>query len=142
MRQRSLRSGFTLIEILIVVVILGILAAVVIPQYTDASLEAQNTNLVSQLQSIRSQMGVYNVSARMKGWPMYDATRVAPGDDTFWDDLIAHNYLQQAPRNPRQLAATAADVGAAPGAAFGWVWDGDDLTATDGAGGAFNEMLP
>jgi prepilin-type N-terminal cleavage/methylation domain-containing protein len=39
-RHRSLsrqRHGFTLIEILIVVVILGILAAIVIPQFTDAA---------------------------------------------------------------------------------------------------------
>jgi len=35
------KSGFTLVEILIVVVILGILAAVVIPQFTEASTEAR-----------------------------------------------------------------------------------------------------
>ena len=32
----SNRRGFTLIEILIVVVILGILAAIIVPQFTDA----------------------------------------------------------------------------------------------------------
>ncbi len=36
------KSGFTLVEILIVVVILGILAAIVIPQFTEASTEAKN----------------------------------------------------------------------------------------------------
>ncbi|HIA72119.1 MAG TPA: prepilin-type N-terminal cleavage/methylation domain-containing protein, partial [Phycisphaerales bacterium] len=35
--QNIIRRGFTLIEILIVVVILGILAAVVVPQFTNAA---------------------------------------------------------------------------------------------------------
>ena len=40
MRNR-VSKAFTLVEILIVVVILGILAAIVIPQFTNASQEAQ-----------------------------------------------------------------------------------------------------
>ena len=44
--------GFTLVEILIVVVILGILAAIVIPQFTEASTEAKLSSLCSDLQTI------------------------------------------------------------------------------------------
>jgi len=53
------RNGFTLVEILIVVVILGILAAIVIPQFSDASEEAKMSALVSNLQTIRSQIQLY-----------------------------------------------------------------------------------
>ena len=35
--RKQSRKGFTLVEILIVVIILGILAAIVIPQFTNAS---------------------------------------------------------------------------------------------------------
>ena len=38
-------KGFTLVEILIVVVILGILAAIVVPQFTNATQDAQGGNL-------------------------------------------------------------------------------------------------
>ena len=55
------RSGFTLIEILIVVVILGILAAIVIPQFTNASQDAQVSAVKSQLQTIRSQVELYRI---------------------------------------------------------------------------------
>jgi len=53
------KSGFTLVEILIVVVILGILAAIVIPQFTQASSEAKTNSLCSDLQTLRSQIELY-----------------------------------------------------------------------------------
>src|SRR3989441_7377868 len=59
--QRSARGGFTLVEILIVVIILGILAAIVIPQFTNASTNARVSATVSQLQSLRSQIQLYKL---------------------------------------------------------------------------------
>ncbi|MHC4264437.1 MAG: type IV pilin protein [Planctomycetota bacterium] len=53
------KKGFTLVEILIVVVILGILAAIVIPQFTDASEQAKIASLRSDLQMFRSQIELY-----------------------------------------------------------------------------------
>ncbi len=61
MITRSVRKAFTLVEILIVVVILGILAAIVIPQFTKASEDAQVGNVETQLQTIRSQIELYRV---------------------------------------------------------------------------------
>lgn len=55
------KKGFTLVEILIVVVILGILAAVVIPQFTEASTEAKTSSLCTDLQTMRSQIELYKV---------------------------------------------------------------------------------
>ena len=55
------KRGFTLVEILIVVVILGILAAIVIPQFTQASSEAKLNSLCSDLQTLRSQIELYKV---------------------------------------------------------------------------------
>jgi general secretion pathway protein G len=116
------QKGFTLIEILIVVVILGILAAIVIPQFTDASQEAAASNLRSQLQTIRSQIELYNVQNPAT---MYDATVAAPGDATFWDNLIQGNYLQAAPLNPLTPNPGVNDpsaVAAAVGVGGAWVW--------------------
>ena len=55
-RSRSTRTGasrgFTLIEILIVVVILGILAAIIIPQFASAQSSARATAMRSQLGTV------------------------------------------------------------------------------------------
>src|SRR6185295_19535746 len=58
---RSKKSGFTLVEILIVVIILGILAAIVIPQFTNASQDARKNSTTSLLQTIRSQIELYKL---------------------------------------------------------------------------------
>ena len=54
-------KAFTLVEILIVVIILGILAAIVIPQFTQASNDARISALQSDLQTCRSQLELYKV---------------------------------------------------------------------------------
>ena len=54
--------GFTLIEILIVVVILGLLSSIVIPQFTNATGDAERTTARSQLNILRGQLGMYWVT--------------------------------------------------------------------------------
>src|SRR5882724_3048106 len=58
---RNRKSGFTLVEILIVVIILGILAAIVIPQFTNASTSARVSSLQSQLQTLRRQIQLFKL---------------------------------------------------------------------------------
>ena len=55
------RKGFTLVEILIVVVILGVLAAIVIPSFSQASGDSNLTNLKANLQTVRTQIQLYKV---------------------------------------------------------------------------------
>lgn len=57
--NRSRRAGFTLVEVLIVVVILGILAATVLPQFSQASKDAKESSLVQNLQMIRHQVSLF-----------------------------------------------------------------------------------
>src|SRR5260221_2459627 len=59
MSAKHNRRGFTLVEILIVVVILGILAAMVIPKFANASGEAKRNSLSSSLQALRGQIELY-----------------------------------------------------------------------------------
>ncbi len=129
------RSGFTLVEILIVVVILGILAAIVVPQFTEASGEAKEARLLQDLQSARSQIELYKLqhngdvptsgpaglsfTAAMTGYTdQFGAVAVVGVDGTYGP------YLQKIPSNPFVDAANAQTVvedGSAPGGGeTGW----------------------
>ena len=54
-------SGFTLVEILIVVVIMAVLAATIIPQFTSSATDAKNSTLEFNLQTMRSQIELYKL---------------------------------------------------------------------------------
>ena len=54
-------AGFSLVEILIVVAILGILAAIIVPEISGAGVEARTSALETDLRSVRSQMGLYKL---------------------------------------------------------------------------------
>jgi general secretion pathway protein G len=108
--RRSLKKGFTLVEILIVVIILGILAAIVIPQFTSASEDARKNSLTSQTQTLRSQVELFKLqhtpaaAATLFGgttpaeqWE--ELLKKTDADGTFTGTLKFGPYLQTLPVN-------------------------------------------
>src|SRR5687768_16346948 len=61
MYRGNKKTGFSVVDILIVVIILGILAADAIPQFTIASTEARWSSTASLLQTLRSQIELYKL---------------------------------------------------------------------------------
>jgi general secretion pathway protein G len=57
--SRNKQAGFTLVEILIVVIILGVLAAVAIPQFTSSTEDAQLSALDMTLTEMRNAIELY-----------------------------------------------------------------------------------
>ena len=59
MHGKARRSAFTLVEVLIVVVILAILAAAVVPQFSSSTQDAKYSTSIFNLQTLRAQVQVY-----------------------------------------------------------------------------------
>ena len=58
-RESDNRAGFTLVELLIVVIILGVLAAVAIPQFTSSTEDAKTSALDTSLAELRGAIELY-----------------------------------------------------------------------------------
>ena len=126
----SARKGFTLVEILIVVIILGILAAIVIPQFTNASQDARKSSLKSTVQSVRSQIELYKLEHGdqlpdiVTNWnPLITVTEYPAGSGKNFGP-----YMHTAPKNGMTNTETVADGDASnvaydPAGTHGFVYD-------------------
>jgi prepilin-type N-terminal cleavage/methylation domain-containing protein len=118
----SSERGFTLIELVIIIVILGILAAVAIPKYQDMSSQAKDAACRGALGALRSGVTIF-----------YANQAVTTGTAT-WPTLVqlatVGTVMAQAiPKNPYQSSTNAPDSivtgvtkGTIVGARGGWAY--------------------
>jgi prepilin-type N-terminal cleavage/methylation domain-containing protein len=65
--RKSNQKGFTLVELMIVVAIIGILAAIAIPQFAKYRARAQNSSSVSDMRNLKTDLEGYH--AEWMGYP-------------------------------------------------------------------------
>jgi general secretion pathway protein G len=132
------RKAFTLIEVLIVVIIMAVLAATIIPQFSSSTSDAKNSSLKFNLHTVRSQIELYKVH-HLGSYPLFakfvdqmtkvtDASGSTTGDAT---TLIYGPYIQgEVPANPfngSNAVVAVAATGTVPtgvvGGGAGWQYD-------------------
>jgi general secretion pathway protein G len=146
------RRGFTLVEILIVVIILGILAAIVIPKFANASDEARKGSLASSLQSIRGQVELYMLQHGDKPPVLSGSDWSMLVDETTFAGRPTGPYLSRVPINNINgysdvLAVTTDQLGGAavttPNIGFVYNSTNGKVWATNTAGNkVYNEINP
>jgi len=138
--------AFTLVEVLIVLIILGILATIVIPQFTSASQQARENTLRDDLRFMRTQIGVFKAQHRdaPPGYPGGVQTAAPTAADfyeqmTMFTDVSCNTnasattvfkfgpYLSKMPANPLNNLDTVLIVGngaavPAPDDSTGWIY--------------------
>jgi general secretion pathway protein G len=106
--------GFTLIEILTIVIIIGLLAALVIPNLTRTAEDAARSTARSQLAAVRSQIELY----KLRHGGMIPPASGTDGTDQLWVAMTTPEngnapFLMKTPLLP---------VG------YNWNWNGNKLT--------------
>jgi general secretion pathway protein G len=151
-RLRQPHYAFTLIEIMIVVIILGVLAAIIVPQFTSASHEARESTLKDCLRYLRTQMIVFKAQHRdvAPGFPNCDPSQT-PDQATFISQMtlcsdelgngssvptdVFHYgpYLSQMPANPINalpgiwVVNTAVTPAPDPSQPYGWIYNAQTM---------------
>jgi type II secretion system protein G len=130
MKSRTSR-GFTLVEVLIVVVILAILAATVIPKFSNSTSDAQSSNAQFNLHVLRSQIELYkaqhNGAAPTVAKFADQMTKKTKADGTVDAAGPFGPYIQSVPVNPFNNSATVAATADNPPVAVagddGWLYN-------------------
>jgi len=105
-----MKKGFTLIELVMVIVILGILAAIAIPQYLNLTGEARIAATKGSIGSIRAAVAIqYAQNAISNQTPLYPTTL---SGNMFAEGIVPMNQL-----NPAGNGVVTAYDGAG-----GWVY--------------------
>jgi prepilin-type N-terminal cleavage/methylation domain-containing protein len=128
--KHSARSAFTLVEVLIVVVIMAILAATIIPQFSESTNDAKISTAKFNLHTMRSQIELYK--AHHNGL-LPSATLVELTQSTDVDGVAAVGapygpYMREIPYNPfnnnNEVTSVAVDPAtAAECVGKGWLYN-------------------
>lgn len=125
----KIEYGFSLVEILIVVSIIGILAAIVIPEFQNHSLQATETATKDNLSILRKAIELYAMQHNgvAPGYPGNVASDT-PTESDFISQLLDSHAIHQFPENSFnglstvQVLANGAPFPAAADDSTGWIY--------------------
>jgi general secretion pathway protein G len=126
MTYQSKERGFTIVELLIVIVVIGILAALVITTFTGIQQKARNTERETDIKALHSQIEAYY--AQNTKYPT-----LANMNDSTWRGSNMKGLDAEALKDPKGSAQTL--VGSPAAGSYAYAVTNDAGTACDNTAG-------
>jgi prepilin-type N-terminal cleavage/methylation domain-containing protein len=128
-QKLKIAGAFSLIEMLIVMAIIGILAAIVLPEFQDRTTEARQSTVRDNLRILRKAIELYAFQHNgiPPGYPGNNPTAV-PDEATLIAQLVDGHLINQIPENSFnglstiQVLANGAPFPAVATDASGWIY--------------------
>jgi len=127
-KHASSKKGFTLVELLLVLVILGILAAIVIPKFSGRTQQAKESAAVTQISTFKTALDAFEVDNGYypKGKGGLQDLIVAPRDAQNWrgpymqtdvvpKDPWGNDYIYECPGRHNASSYDLSSMGPPPG---------------------------
>lgn len=103
---RARRKGFTLVELLVVIVVLAVLAAIVLPKFMNSSMRSKESALKSDLKLLRNAVSLFQADTGKYPNSLADLAetdktkvKVAGGDTVSASDWHGP-YIEDVPNDP------------------------------------------
>jgi prepilin-type N-terminal cleavage/methylation domain-containing protein len=124
-------AAFTLVEVLIVVVIMAILAAVIVPNFVDTQTDARESSALFNLHTLRSQIQVYRAehAGKLPGPLLEELTKATDRDGNASAGGPCGPYCAQIPVNPFSNSAAVKTTANSPAqeadvsSSHGWIYN-------------------
>ena len=126
MNNMKTKRGFTLIELMIVVAIIGILAAIAIPKFSNLITKSNEANTKGNLGAIRSALSIYY--GDMEGWYPGDTLATLTTNSKYMSNVPISKLPSVTALNPGHPDSSAVTGATGNSDAGGWVYDN---TSTD-----------
>jgi len=126
----KMKRGFSLVELMIVVAVLGILAAIVVPQFQEHATQAKEAVAKDSLRILRSAIELYTArhSSVPPGYKDNNPQNPPAGSD-FYQQLVTEcRYISGMPQNPFNKRQDLRMIGnneilpQNPTGQFGWIY--------------------
>jgi len=91
----TMKKGFTLIELIITISVIGVLAAIALPRFTDVTKDAKVAQIQANKKNLETALAMYMVSEEKEADKLFWSVTQSHGSDPVIRENTVHEFAQK-----------------------------------------------